>query len=187
MGLRLGNGVILDTLLKKEPKITPISYPEKIYAGHVKDVIEEQFKEQFGVSPVANSPLDLRIKAKSLYFAKKARSHWRRQSKNPDRVKAQSFFKCVTKVNLKNRNPVPDSNSSTGPRKKFADLGRTQQHERSKNLKVAAGGDADLLMATATTAAKELDVNVHFVMKKVKNNPRLAERIRNFVENDLGM
>ena len=66
MGLRLENGVILDTLLNKQPKITPISYPEKIYAGHVKDVIEEQFREQFEVSPVSNSPLDLRINAKSV-------------------------------------------------------------------------------------------------------------------------
>ena len=186
MGLRLGNGVILDTLLKKEPKITPISYPEKIYAGHVKDVIVDQFKEQFGVSPVANSPLDLRIKAKSLYFAKKARSHWRRQSKNPDRVKAQHFFKIVTKVNLKKRNPDPESRPPP-PRKKFADLGRTQQHERTKNLKETAGGDADLLVAAATNASKELDLNFHFVMKKMKQNPGLAEKLKNFIENDIGM
>ena len=204
MGLRLENGVILDTLLKKEPKITPISYPEKIYAGHVKDVIEEQFREQFGVSPVSNSPLDLRIKAKALYFAKTSRRHWRKQKKNPDRVKAQHFFKCVTKINLKNRNPGPnpapnpnpDVGSNPGlnsdpnsapPRKKFADLGRTQQHERSKNLRESAGGDADLLVATATVAAKELDQNMHFVLKKMRKNPGLAEILKNFIENDIGM
>ena len=186
MGLRLENGVILDTLLKKEPKITPISYPEKIYAGHVKDVIVEQFQEQFGVTPVSNSPLDLRINAKALYFAKKSRWHWRKHKKIVDRVKAQHFFKCVTKINLKSRIPGPN-NSSTGPRKNFADLGRTQQHQRSKNLQESAGGDADLLVHTATVAAKELDQNWHFVLKQMKKNPGLAETLKDFIENDIGM
>ena len=68
--------------------------------------------------------------------------------------------------------------------KPFQSLGRTQKAKRVKDLKVAASGDVDLLVAAASSAAKNLDMNRHFIFKKIDKDPELAEDLKRFIEND---
>ena len=82
------------------------------------------------------------------------------------------------------RYPPPPPTSSKKP---YNRLGRTQKCERVKDLKAAASGDFDLLMATAASVAKEFNMNYHFVLKKLKENPELAKDLKRYIEKDYSM
>ena len=76
------------------------------------------------------------------------------------------------------------SQPPTSSKKPFNRLGRTQKSHRVKEVKAAASGDLDLLMATATSVAKELGMDSHFVLKAMKKNPETAAILKNFIEKD---
>ena len=75
--------------------------------------------------------------------------------------------------------------AKAGPTPKpFQNLGRTQQHERINNVKAAANGDVDLLLAAAVSASKGLDLNSHFVLKAIKKDPGIAVHLKSYIEKD---
>ena len=65
-------------------------------------------------------------------------------------------------------------------------LGRSATFAKASKAKEAAGGDADALFLAATQASKNFDMNRHFIMKKMKNNPDLVAAIKQFIETDVG-
>ena len=84
-----------------------------------------------------------------------------------------------------------DTNTTPGPsksqKKPFEECGRTEKHNRVKKLKASAGGDAELVLSTAKSVAKDLDLNRHFVFKKMEQDPNLAADLKRYIENDLSM
>ena len=83
-----------------------------------------------------------------------------------------------------------DTTSTAGPsqkppKKPFEDCGRTEQHNRVKKLKASAGGDAALVLSTAKSVAKDFDLNRHFVLKKMEQDPNLAADLKRYIEKDL--
>ena len=85
-------------------------------------------------------------------------------------------------------------------------MGKSQRKERIKNVKAAAGGDPDLLLAAASSAskdaskdataggdadllaaaAKDFQKNRHFILKKMEKHPEIAEKLKLYVENGIG-
>ena len=201
--MKISNRFILDQLYFGDPKITPLSVSWLEYTAKVHEVITDEFRKEIGANPVKGSSLDVRIGKASKNFAKIARKKFKKHSRNYKRSVAQHFFKIKTHIPLREKkatpNPGPskdatatpsaagDSGSSTTrskTQKPFSELGRTQKTARVNDLKAAASGDVDLLLATSASAAKGLDVNRHFVLKKLLKHPGLAEDLKRFIEND---
>ena len=89
-------------------------------------------------------------------------------------------------------NPASEQSQAPPPppkKKPFKDLGRTERANRVNKVKAAADGDADLLLAAATSAAKDmaatadsvakdLHKNRHFILKKMEKDPELAAHLK---------
>ena len=69
-------------------------------------------------------------------------------------------------------------------KKPFNQLGGSQKNEHVKELKEAASGDFNLLMATATSVTKQFNMNYLFVFKKMKGNSELAVNLKRYIEKD---
>ena len=59
-------------------------------------------------------------------------------------------------------------------------------YEAAKKARKASGHDPNALLLAATQAAKRFDMNRHFILKKMLKDSELAERLKFFVENDMG-
>ena len=206
--MKIKNIDILDKLYKADPKVTPLTFSWLKYTELVNDVIVGEFRKEIGANPVKGSALELRIAAAAKTYAKTARRIFRQKKGTYSRATAQHFFKKVTHIRLRAKkskgapNPAdeappempgpsgdaaPEMPSGPPPKKPFSELGRTQKAERVNKLKGAASGDLDLLMATAMSVAKSLDLNVHFVLKAMKKNEDLTADLKRYIEKDYSM
>ena len=211
--MKIPNLVILNTLYNGDPKVTPLTFGWLDYTKKVKEVIVHEFVKEIGAEPIKNSPLDLRISIAAKNYAKVARRHFKAKKGNYKRATAQHFFKCTTHIRLQNEkkkkatipnpSPNPDGDatihpepavgpSQAPPKKPFVELGRTEKNKRVNKLKEDAGGDADLLLAaaisaakdmakTASSVAKDLHKNRHFVLKKMQADPELAAHLQTYL------
>ena len=204
--MKISNKYILDQLYFGDPKITPLTTNFLEYTKKVNDVITEEFRKEIGANPVKGSSLELRIATAAKSFSAIARRHFKKQQRSYKRSIAQHFFKIKTHIPLRekkvkpNQGPAPSSGpaSSSGPdttstpgssqkppKKPFEECGRTEQYHRVKKLKASAGGDAGLILSTAKSVAKDFDLNRHFVLKKMDQDPNLAADLRRYIEKDL--
>ena len=154
----------------------------------VKDVIVDEFSKEIGAKPLEGSALDLRISESAKNYARVARKIFREKKGIYARATAQHFFKKVTHIRIRekkrprpaspnstqnpssgsNPNPAGDapmpgpSQPPTSSKKPFNRLGRTQKSQRVKEVKAAASGDLDLLMATAAISHVTFGLKGHF-------------------------
>ena len=201
--MKISNLFILDKLYKANPKVTPLTFSWLKYTELVNDVIVGEFQKEIGAIPVKGSALELRIAEASKNYAKVARRIFRQKKGTYSRAVAQHFFKKVTHIRLreKKRKATPNSPNPAGdappgpempgpsqegppPKKPFSELGRTQKNERVNDLKATTSGDFDLLLATATSVAKELGMDSHFVLKAMKKNAETATLLKKFIDKD---
>ena len=187
--MKLSNKFILDALYFGDPKVTPLSLGFLEYTAKVNEVITEEFRKEIGANPIKGSSLELRIAKASKTFATIARRKFKKYNRTYKRAVAQHYFKTTTHIPLRQKKVKPNVTSSgdakAGPTPKpFQNLGRTQQHERINNVKAAANGDVDLLLAAAVSASKGLDLNSHFVLKAIKKDPGIAVHLKSYIEKD---
>ena len=73
------------------------------------------------------------------------------------------------------------------PRPPATEKKRSATFKAASEAKEAADGDANSLLLAATQASKGLDMNRHFILKKIQKDPSLAEKIKFFIEHEIGM
>ena len=79
------------------------------------------------------------------------------------------------------RHSEPPKAHFSGDRKKSA------LYEAANKARTASGDDPKALLLAATQAAKRLDMNRWFVMKKMEKDPDLAMQLKYFIEKGNGI
>ena len=91
-------------------------------------------------------------------------------------VLKQPFFVDDLEISVRTSVPKPPK----------ASLKRSATYKAAAKAAEAANGDANVLLLAATQSAKKFDMNRHFILKRIQKDPELAQRLKEFVELDMG-
>ena len=116
-------------------------------------------------------------------FTKSAISLWKECRRDYSKLMKKSYFAKNPDLDFTVREGAPKPRQNTAPKEK---LGRSATFAAASKAKDAAGGDADSLLLAATQAAKSFDMNKHFILKKMRNDPDLVEKLVQFVQTEMG-
>ena len=82
---------------------------------------------------------------------------------------------------------APNSRSGEEPKPHFSgDRKKSALYEAAARARKASGDDPKALMLAANQAAKRLDMNRWFIMKKMEKDPDLALQLKYFIEKRKG-